>query len=39
MPKPNLEDRQILVLELLAAFAIFSIVAVVLFMVFQYKPA
>ena len=33
------EERQILVLEVLAASSIFCIVAIVLYMVFQYKPA
>ena len=38
MPKPNLE-RQITVLEVLAAAAIFSIVGIVLYMIFRYKPS
>jgi len=33
------EERRILVLEVLAASSIFCIVAIVLYMVFQYKPA
>ena len=36
--KPDAEDRKILLLELVAASAIFTIVAVVLYMVFSYKP-
>jgi hypothetical protein len=36
--KPNSEDRSILLLEFVAASAIFTIVAVVLYMVFSYKP-
>ena len=39
MPKPNLEERQITVLEVLAAAAIFSIVGIVLYMIFRYKPS
>ena len=35
----NREDRQILLLEWLAATSIFGIVAIVLYMVFQFKPA
>jgi hypothetical protein len=38
MPKPELEDRKVLVLECVAATAIFTIVAVVLYMVFSYRP-
>jgi hypothetical protein len=37
MPKPELEDRKVLVLECVAASAIFTIVAVVLYMVFSYS--
>jgi hypothetical protein len=36
---PNREKRQILLLEWLAAASIFGIVAIVLYMVFQYRPA
>lgn len=39
MSKPDLEDRKVLVLECVAATAIFAIVAVVLYMVFSYRPA
>lgn len=39
MPKPELEDRKVMVLECVAASAIFTIVAVVLYMVFSYRPA
>lgn len=41
MPKPHLpesEDRKILILELAAASAIFTIAAIVLYMVFSYRP-
>jgi hypothetical protein len=38
MRDSNREERQILLLEVLAASSIFSIVAIVLYMVFQYKP-
>jgi hypothetical protein len=37
MPKPELDDRKVLVLECVAASAIFTIVAVVLYMVFSYS--
>ncbi len=36
--KPQPEERQVLLLEILAASAIFTIVAIVLYMVFSYKP-
>ncbi len=36
---PDPEERKVIFLEFLAAAAIFSIVAVVLYMVFTYKPA
>jgi hypothetical protein len=36
---PDREERKIIFLEFLAASAIFSIVAVVLYMVFTYKPS
>jgi hypothetical protein len=39
MAKPELDDRKVLVLECIAASAIFVIVAVVLYMVFSYRPA
>ena len=39
MRNTNREQRQILVLEVLAASSIFCIVAIVLYMVFQYKRA
>ncbi len=39
MSKPVSEDRKVVLLELLAASAIFSIVGIVLYMVFSYKPA
>ena len=39
MRDSNREERQILLLEVLAASSIFCIVAIVLYMVFQYKPA
>ena len=38
MPRPELEDRKVLVLECVAATAIFAIVALVLYMVFSYRP-
>jgi hypothetical protein len=38
MRKLTLEDRQVLLLELLAASAIFCIVGIVLYMVFSYQP-
>jgi hypothetical protein len=36
--KPPAEERAVWFLELIAASAIFAIVAVVLYMVFGYKP-
>jgi hypothetical protein len=33
------EEKQILWLEVLAASSIFCVIAIVLYMVFQYKPA
>jgi hypothetical protein len=39
MRTSNREERQILLLEVLAASSILCIVAIVLYMVFQYKPA
>jgi hypothetical protein len=38
MNKPDPEERKVLRLEIVAAAAIFSIVAVVVYMVFSYKP-
>jgi hypothetical protein len=38
MPKPDVEQRKVVVLELVAASAIFGVVAIVLYMVFSYKP-
>jgi len=37
--KPGLEERRVIVLEFLAASAILSIVLLVLYMVFSYRPA
>jgi hypothetical protein len=37
--KPDVEERKVIFLEFIAATAIFSIVALVLYMVFTYKPA
>ncbi len=37
--KPDLDDKKVVYLEFVAAFAILSIVALVLYMVFSYKPA
>jgi hypothetical protein len=39
MAKQDLEDRKVLLLEVVAASAIFSIFAVILYMVFSYRPA
>ena len=36
--KPDLEERKVVALEFVAAFAILSIIALVLYMVFSYKP-
>jgi len=36
--KADLGERKVILLELLAAFTILSIVALVLYMVFSYKP-
>jgi hypothetical protein len=36
---PDIEEKRVIFLEFVAASAIFSIVAVVLYMVFTYKPA
>lgn len=38
MAKPDLEERKVMFLEVIAASAIFAIFAVVLYMVFSYKP-
>jgi hypothetical protein len=35
---PDIEEKRVIFLEFVAASAIFSIVAVVLYMVFTYKP-
>jgi hypothetical protein len=37
--KPDTEEQKVLLLEFVAASAIFVIVAIVLYMVFGYKPA
>ena len=39
VPKPELKDRSVLVLEFVAASTVFTIVAVVLYMVFTYRPS
>jgi hypothetical protein len=39
LAKPDPEQRQVMMLEVLAASAIFVIAALVLFMVFYYRPA
>jgi hypothetical protein len=36
--KPDLEDKRVVILEFLAAAAIFCIIALVLYMVFSYRP-
>jgi hypothetical protein len=36
---PDIEERRVIFLEFVAASAIFSIVALVLYMVFTYQPA
>ena len=38
MHRPGYEERKVLLLELLALSAICSIGAIVLYMVFQYRP-
>lgn len=38
MPKPESDERRVVVLEFIAASAIFTIFAIVLYMVFSYKP-
>jgi len=37
--KSDLEERRVVLLEFVAATAIFSIIALVLYMVFTYRPA
>ncbi len=37
--KPDLEERKVVYMEFVAAFAILSIIALVLYMVFSYRPA
>ncbi|MCS6951706.1 MAG: hypothetical protein RMK57_04145 [Bryobacterales bacterium] len=37
--KPDFDERKIIFLEFVAAAAILSIVALVLYMIFTYKPA
>jgi hypothetical protein len=37
--KPEVEEKKVIVLEFLAASAIFSIIALVLYMVFSYRPS
>lgn len=37
--KPDPEEKKVIFLEFVAASAIFSIVALVLYMVFTYKPS
>lgn len=39
MEKPDLEEKQIVLLEILAVSAIFSIAAIVLYIVFHYRPS
>ena len=36
---PDLDDRKVVWLEFIAASAIFAIVALVLYMVFSYRPS
>lgn len=36
--KADLEEKRVVFLEFVAAFAILSIIALVLYMVFSYKP-
>jgi hypothetical protein len=38
MAKPDPEQRQVMILELVAASAIFVIAGLVLYMVFYYRP-
>ncbi len=37
--KPDLEEKKVILLEFVAASTIFVIIAVVLYMVFTYRPA
>ncbi len=37
--KPDLDDRKVILLEFVAASTIFFIIALVLYMVFTYRPA
>jgi len=37
--KPDLNDRKVILLELVAATTIFFIIALVLYMIFSYRPA
>jgi hypothetical protein len=37
--KPEFDDRRVIFLEFIAASSIFVIIALVLFMVFTYRPA
>jgi hypothetical protein len=37
--KPDLEEKKVVALEFVAAFAVLSIIALVLYMVFSYRPA
>jgi len=37
--KPDLDDRRVIFLEFVAATTIFAIIALVLYMVFTYRPA
>ena len=39
MPHSGREARRVVYLELIAACAIFTIIAIVLYMVFMYRPA
>ncbi len=39
MPSPESEDRKLLLLELAAASAIFSMTVFVLYVMFSYRPA
>lgn len=37
--RPDPDERKVIILEFLAAFSIFIIIALVLYMVFTYQPA
>ncbi len=39
MDRPEADEKKVVVLEFVAAFAILSIIALVLYMVFSYRPA